>query len=337
MPQEFLPSQEELEVLRESELCRDLPYEVLSAVLLQTTTNRYRAGEVIFEQADPGDYMLIIKSGVIEICTKASQGMNVLAYSGRGECVGELALLTGAKRSATARVPEMAEAMILSKTVFEDLIMNFPVFLRQLCVILARRLEQTIHRMPTPSATPKQLQGNLRFFDLSIVLQTLMDSKQTGQMAIAMKTASGRGKGQLFFNDGSITWAHLGHLRGEEAVYQLFQLEMDGTFNFVGNTVDVAHPVPNVSLPPMSLLLEAARLQDELGEHRRHLTDTSRRYRRLTSDPHWNDPDLESVVTAIWSKLDQPASLQDLRNTVPFCDAKVYAGLWELVKSSAVE
>ena len=63
----------------------------------------------MFRQGEPGDRLYIVKSGVLEIVAARDGAESAtLAYLGEGEVVGELALLTGATRSATARCPERA-------------------------------------------------------------------------------------------------------------------------------------------------------------------------------------------------------------------------------------
>jgi len=58
-----------------------------------------------------------------------------------------------------------------------------PAFSRNLCVVLARRLETTT--LKVPRAAGKQLQGNLRYFDLATVIQTLISSHQTGVLVVS--------------------------------------------------------------------------------------------------------------------------------------------------------
>jgi len=72
----------------------------------------------------------------------------VVAYLGTGEVLGELALLTGSPRSATVRSPEHAELFSVDKAVFFDLLDILPAFSRNLCVVLAKRLETTPSRSP---------------------------------------------------------------------------------------------------------------------------------------------------------------------------------------------
>src|SRR5438552_13524307 len=109
--------------LRASDLFEKQPEEVLKAVLVQGQLQEYGPGEVVFRQGDEGDRLYIVKSGALEVLaspTDAAEPIPV-AYLGPGEVLGELALLTGSPRSASARVPERAELFTVDKAVFLDL------------------------------------------------------------------------------------------------------------------------------------------------------------------------------------------------------------------------
>ena len=64
---------------------------------------RYRAGETIFHEGDPGDAMHVIASGRAKISIESLEGDEaILVTLGPGEVFGELVLLDGAPRSAAA-------------------------------------------------------------------------------------------------------------------------------------------------------------------------------------------------------------------------------------------
>ncbi len=64
---------------------------------------RFRRGEVIFHVGDPGDALFIIVGGEVKISLPSEAGDEaILVRLARGDVFGELALLDGAPRSATA-------------------------------------------------------------------------------------------------------------------------------------------------------------------------------------------------------------------------------------------
>ena len=65
---------------------------------------RFRRGEVIFHAGDPGDALFILVSGEVKIALPSETGDEAIIATLRpGDVFGELALLDGAARSATAR------------------------------------------------------------------------------------------------------------------------------------------------------------------------------------------------------------------------------------------
>src|SRR5262245_49363583 len=107
--------------LKGSDLFEHQPDEVLRAVVAQGRLVEFGPGQTVFRQGDPGDRLYIVKSGVLEVVAVRDGNDTALAYLGEGEVVGELALLTGATRSATVRCPERAVVLTLEKAVFIDL------------------------------------------------------------------------------------------------------------------------------------------------------------------------------------------------------------------------
>ncbi len=86
-------------------------------------SRRFRRGEVIFHIGDPGDALFAIISGEVKITLPAETGDEaILATLHPGDVFGELALLDGAPRSASASALTATETVILPRDRFRDLI-----------------------------------------------------------------------------------------------------------------------------------------------------------------------------------------------------------------------
>jgi len=84
---------------------------------------RYRRLEVIFHEGDPGDSLHIIVAGRVKITRQSLEGDEaIIATLGTGESFGEVVLLDGAARSATATAMEPTETVVLTRLNFERLV-----------------------------------------------------------------------------------------------------------------------------------------------------------------------------------------------------------------------
>jgi CRP-like cAMP-binding protein len=322
--------------LRSSDLFEQQPEALLGAVLAQGTFVDLGPGGVLFRQGDQGDRLYIVKTGVLEILAASADGSDPapVAYLGPGEVLGELALLTGSPRSATARCPERAVLFCLERAVFLDLMASLPAFPRNLCVVLAKRLEATTLRMPR--GLVKQLQGNLRFFDLATVIQTLIGSSQTGSLVVTQE--GGKQKiAELLFFKGNIARARVKHLSGDDAVFQLFEIPLEGEFSFTGRAISEEDLQTDVTMPAISLLMESVRLQDELPILKQRVPDPDRVYRQRAAQLQWSDPDSLELAVAVWSRLKKGASIRDLHRDIPRCSHALYGTMVALLDAGLAE
>ena len=84
---------------------------------------RFRRNEVIFHQGDPGDSLHIVATGAVKIVLPSAEGDEAIIATLRpGDFFGELALLDGASRSATAVALEASETLVLPRQVFIGLL-----------------------------------------------------------------------------------------------------------------------------------------------------------------------------------------------------------------------
>ena len=128
-------------------LFRGLDGDALESIARGLRTRRFRRGEVIFHLGDPGDALFIVASGAVKITLPSETGDEaILATLRPGDFFGELALLDGAPRSATAAALEPTETLVLPRQRFRELIATEPVIRDALLASLARELRRlTLH------------------------------------------------------------------------------------------------------------------------------------------------------------------------------------------------
>jgi CRP/FNR family cyclic AMP-dependent transcriptional regulator len=112
---------------------------------------RFRRGETVFHVGDPGDALFIVMAGSIKITLPADTGEEaILATLRPGDFFGELALLDGAPRSATAVAIEPTETYVLAREGFRELIASEPQMREALLATLAaevRRLTNHVEEL----------------------------------------------------------------------------------------------------------------------------------------------------------------------------------------------
>jgi CRP/FNR family cyclic AMP-dependent transcriptional regulator len=102
-----------------------------------------RVGEVLFKEGDEGVEMFVVRKGSIRVFVTANNMEKTLAILGPGEFVGEMSLLTGESRTATAVIHEDAELLVVGSQVLEDMIVQNTEIALRLIRKLARRLQST--------------------------------------------------------------------------------------------------------------------------------------------------------------------------------------------------
>lgn len=100
----------------------------------------YATGEVPVRQGDAGDSFYVIKRGAVDVLVEKTSGEKaVVATLGQGNFFGEMSLLTGAVRTASIRVNEDAEFIVIDKENFRATLANNPSIAESLSQILSER------------------------------------------------------------------------------------------------------------------------------------------------------------------------------------------------------
>ncbi len=121
----------------------DLPKTPLNAFKDTFGRSFLRAGEVLFREGEEGDRAYIIDSGNIRISRLTPYDEELtLAQLGRGDLLGELALLTDSPRSATATAETHAELITLERQDFLRDLFAEPERLRELLEVFAERIRR---------------------------------------------------------------------------------------------------------------------------------------------------------------------------------------------------
>jgi CRP/FNR family transcriptional regulator, cyclic AMP receptor protein len=118
--------------------------DVLDPIVRVLRIRRFRRGETVFHQGDPGGALFIMASGSVKVVLPSELGPEpaIVAILGPGEFFGELAILDGAAHSATIVAVEPTEAVVLHRDAFLGLIDTDPRLRRALLASLASEIRR---------------------------------------------------------------------------------------------------------------------------------------------------------------------------------------------------
>ena len=315
---------EEIRFLKKSEIFSPLSEEELWLTMDRGRMETYTPGSILFNIGTPADAVYVVKTGVVEICRRSGESgkVSVVAYLGESDPIGETAIITGSTRASMARVPEWVEILRIDKAGFMDLLGELPALSLSLLAVFAKRLERGFKKERV-AARYRQLSGKLEYFDLPTVIQTLANSSLTGTLTIT--DASGRVFAMLYLETGYVLYAKLGHLRGKQAFYQLFQSTGQDGFSFKGGVPPKDFDEePQIGMSPMVLLLESARLHDELVELKRRYPDPGRVFQPTSQALIWDDEETQTLAEEIWVHLKLGQSIAEMASEIPTCEHHIY-------------
>ncbi len=114
---------------------------VLAGRIDSTTAS---AGTLMFGYGDPGDSLYIVRSGVVEIFSKNDTGEKIVLETARaGDFFGEISLLDGGPRTASALVVEDLDAVVVDRGDLEEFLRLCPSAAFSLLTASGRRLRET--------------------------------------------------------------------------------------------------------------------------------------------------------------------------------------------------
>ncbi len=107
-------------------LIDSLPAEAVCPLLNSLFFKRIRIGERFICQGDPGDALYLIQEGICAAIVDQDGKLTKVARLQKGDLVGEMAILTGEKRSAHVEAETDMDLWVLSKKRFEILSIEYP-------------------------------------------------------------------------------------------------------------------------------------------------------------------------------------------------------------------
>ena len=184
--------------------------------------DRLGAGQTLWHEGGPGDEVILLKEGVLEITRETSEGVTLVLRQVEAEAVlGEIACLDGRDRSAGIRASTECRVYRYDAASFRDLLHERPAILEDLLLdqvdrvrSLTGQVARTHHRAITDPLTKLY---NIGFFNERLGLE-LARARQTGDLVSIVMFDLDHFKQ---YNDSH------GHQVGNDALVELSRLMKD--------------------------------------------------------------------------------------------------------------
>jgi CRP-like cAMP-binding protein len=135
-------------LIERNSLFRGLPQKTIDRVAALATRRSYDEGAIIFMRGDPGDSLCGVVTGRVRISASRAGGKEVfLNIMEPGDAFGEIALLDGSPRTATATAIARTELMILQRDAFFTLLRSEAQLAEHLIQLLCKRVRWTAEQM----------------------------------------------------------------------------------------------------------------------------------------------------------------------------------------------
>jgi CRP/FNR family transcriptional regulator, cyclic AMP receptor protein len=153
------------DVLKQTNLFAQLSDADLACIARDLVARRYGEGEIIFHEGDAGQMLYIVGSGQVRIFVNGLDGSetSVIVFGRPGELFGELAVIDGLPRSATAVSLDQTILYTINREQFRDhmrrspqLALNFMQELSQRVRYNTRQMDSLV-TLPVPARLARKL------------------------------------------------------------------------------------------------------------------------------------------------------------------------------------
>jgi CRP-like cAMP-binding protein/Fe-S-cluster-containing hydrogenase component 2/thioredoxin reductase len=135
----------------QSRFASEAPADQLADVVSTAKLERFKAGDVLFSEGEPGDCLHLVRTGSLTISRNIGGKDVVLSYVAAGNYVGEMALMGESQRSATARAAIATETVRLDGEGFKKLVNRIPILRLRLQAEYRQRAAANLAMQAMPS------------------------------------------------------------------------------------------------------------------------------------------------------------------------------------------
>jgi CRP/FNR family cyclic AMP-dependent transcriptional regulator len=213
-------------ILGRTQLLGELDAPTLARVGERAVERSYRRGQLIVHQGDLGDSLFVIVEGLVKVFVTSEEGDEMVLVTLRPpETFGELALIDGGARSASAEALEPTSVLALTRPTLLELVQEHP----ELTEMLLRSLGKIVRRLTEQAA-------DLVFLDLH---------GRVAKLLLALAHERGERRGDEILLDLHLTQSDLAGMVGgsRQSVNQILRaFERRGYLEFHGREVVLKQP-----------------------------------------------------------------------------------------------
>lgn len=114
------------------------------------------SGEHVFKEGDMGDCAYIIEEGSVQIYVQGEDGERLINVIGKGELLGEVALIDRQPRTASARALQKTVLVIVQRKLMDGLLEQTNPIVRHLLLVVLERFRVTRHQEQNPGMTRRE-------------------------------------------------------------------------------------------------------------------------------------------------------------------------------------
>lgn len=141
----FLTVKEKGEMLCGASWGADMSRSEMEEVAGHMEAYRARKGSIIFTEGAPGNYMCVIGSGSVMIVKDYMEGnKRKMDSMGPGRFVGEMSIIDGSPRTATAMADEDTVLLVFTREQFDLMVKQVPIVGVKVVMKLAREVSRRL-------------------------------------------------------------------------------------------------------------------------------------------------------------------------------------------------
>jgi CRP-like cAMP-binding protein len=127
-------------LLKQVDFLAVLPDDAVFRLATMTETRLYGVGEAVLLQGEAGEELFVIVDGTVSIVVgRAGGSFAEVSRLHRGQFFGEMSLMTGDARNATARAVTETEVLVVGKAAFSQILTHAPDLAVKIAEVLTHR------------------------------------------------------------------------------------------------------------------------------------------------------------------------------------------------------